>query len=121
DGIRRVIRFLEDMDLAILSGFRRVRPRGLGGGDDGRLAATACGVCRSARRYRRVRRNAFEAGEAITNRNADGRRFWPSDALNPRPGLRRQGDGVPVDPLSRRSDMNASNSDLSRAWRNPSR
>lgn len=37
DGIRRVLRFLDDMDLAILSGFRAVRPRGLNGGDDGAL------------------------------------------------------------------------------------
>ncbi len=35
DGIRRVIRFLEAMDVSILSGFRRVAPRGLLGGDDG--------------------------------------------------------------------------------------
>ncbi|MEQ1650860.1 MAG: hydantoinase B/oxoprolinase family protein [Hyphomicrobium sp.] len=37
DGIRRVLRFLDDMDLAILSGFRAVRPCGLNGGDDGAL------------------------------------------------------------------------------------
>jgi len=35
DGIRRVIRFLESMDLAILSGFRNVRPFGLAGGEPG--------------------------------------------------------------------------------------
>ncbi|MEQ1715808.1 MAG: hydantoinase B/oxoprolinase family protein, partial [Hyphomicrobium sp.] len=35
DGIRRVIRFLEGMDLAILSGFRKVRPFGLAGGQPG--------------------------------------------------------------------------------------
>ena len=35
DGIRRVIRFLEPVQLAVLSGFRRVRPRGLMGGADG--------------------------------------------------------------------------------------
>ena len=37
DGIRRVIRFLEPVQLAILSGFRRMRPRGLKGGDDGEV------------------------------------------------------------------------------------
>lgn len=35
DGIRRIIRFLEAMDLAILSGFRNVRPFGLAGGEPG--------------------------------------------------------------------------------------
>lgn len=35
DGIRRVIRFLQPMDLAILSGFRNVAPFGLEGGEPG--------------------------------------------------------------------------------------
>ena len=35
DGIRRVIRFLQPMDLAILSGFRSVPPFGLHGGEPG--------------------------------------------------------------------------------------
>jgi 5-oxoprolinase (ATP-hydrolysing) len=35
DGTRRVIRFLEPMDCAILSGFRYVRPFGLEGGEPG--------------------------------------------------------------------------------------
>jgi 5-oxoprolinase (ATP-hydrolysing) len=35
DGIRRVIRFLQAMDLAILSGFRKIRPFGLEGGSAG--------------------------------------------------------------------------------------
>lgn len=41
DGIRRVIRFLEDMDLAILSGFRKVRPPGLLGGEAGQCGRNA--------------------------------------------------------------------------------
>ena len=36
DGTLRVIRFLEKMECAILSGFRRVRPFGLSGGEPGR-------------------------------------------------------------------------------------
>lgn len=36
DGVRRVIRFLEPMDCAILSGRRRVRAFGIEGGDEGR-------------------------------------------------------------------------------------
>jgi 5-oxoprolinase (ATP-hydrolysing) len=39
DGIRRVIRFLERMDCAILSGYRDVRPFGLGGGEPGEAGA----------------------------------------------------------------------------------
>ncbi len=35
DGVRRVIRFLEPMSCAILSGFRTVAPLGLDGGQDG--------------------------------------------------------------------------------------
>ena len=35
DGVKRVIRFLEAMNLAILSGFRKVPPFGLAGGRDG--------------------------------------------------------------------------------------
>jgi len=35
DGVRRVIRFLEPMSCAILSGFRAVAPAGLDGGHDG--------------------------------------------------------------------------------------
>jgi 5-oxoprolinase (ATP-hydrolysing) len=37
DGTRRVIRFLEPMSCAILSGYRRVRPFGLAGGAPGAL------------------------------------------------------------------------------------
>jgi 5-oxoprolinase (ATP-hydrolysing) len=35
DGVRRVIRFLEPMDCAVLSGHRRVPPFGMEGGEDG--------------------------------------------------------------------------------------
>ena len=35
DGTRRVIRFLEPMHVSILSGFRRIRPQGLNGGESG--------------------------------------------------------------------------------------
>ena len=37
DGVRRVIRFLERMNLTILSSFRRVRPFGVAGGEPGEL------------------------------------------------------------------------------------
>ena len=37
DGIRRTIRFLEEMECTILSGHRRVRPPGLNNGEDGEI------------------------------------------------------------------------------------
>jgi 5-oxoprolinase (ATP-hydrolysing) len=37
DGIRRTIRFLEQMECTILSGHRRVRPFGLAGGEAGQV------------------------------------------------------------------------------------
>ena len=41
DGTRRVIRFLERMHCAILSGYRRVRPFGLAGGEPGEAGSNA--------------------------------------------------------------------------------
>jgi len=41
DGTRRVIRFLEEMDCAILASHRRVPPHGLEGGEPGETGATA--------------------------------------------------------------------------------
>ncbi len=41
DGTRRVIRFLEPMQVSILSGFRKVRPFGLDGGDPGETGRNA--------------------------------------------------------------------------------
>jgi len=40
DGTRRVLRFLEDMECAIVSSHRTVPPKGLDGGGDGRLGRT---------------------------------------------------------------------------------
>lgn len=40
DGTRRVVRFLREMDMAILSSHRSVAPQGGGGGDDGALGQT---------------------------------------------------------------------------------
>jgi 5-oxoprolinase (ATP-hydrolysing) len=37
DGVRRTIRFLEEMEYTILSGHRRIRPFGLAGGEDGQI------------------------------------------------------------------------------------
>lgn len=80
DGIRRVIRFLQPMDLAILSGFRKVKPFGLGGGDPGQ----------TGRNLLRRRDGSFEdiggcaerkvsAGEALVIETPTGGGIGPAD------------------------------------------
>ena len=66
DGTRRVIRFLERMDCAILSGYRDVRPFGLDGGEPGEAGANL--VRRKDGRLERLHgcdQTVLEAGEAI--------------------------------------------------------
>ncbi len=66
DGTRRVIRFLERMDCAILSGYRDVRPFGLEGGEPGEAGQNL--VRRKDGRLERLQgcdQTALEAGEAI--------------------------------------------------------
>ena len=66
DGILRAIRFLEKMECTILSGHRRVRPFGLGGGEDGQV-----GENRVRRKDGRIEMlsgcdaTVLDAGEAI--------------------------------------------------------
>jgi 5-oxoprolinase (ATP-hydrolysing) len=76
DGTERVIRFLEAMDCAILSGYRRVRPFGLHGGEAGE-----CGENQVRRRDGRVERLAgsdqteLAAGDAIIIKTPTGGGF----------------------------------------------
>jgi 5-oxoprolinase (ATP-hydrolysing) len=66
DGTRRVIRFLERMQAAILSGYREVRPFGLNGGAPGEAGANL--VRRRDGRLERLKgcdQTVLEAGEAI--------------------------------------------------------
>jgi len=66
DGTRRVIRFLERMDCAILSGYRDVRPFGLEGGEPGEAGQNL--VRRRDGRLARLQgcdQTVLEAGEAI--------------------------------------------------------
>ena len=66
DGTRRIIRFLERMDCAILSGYRDVRPFGLDGGEPGEAGANL--VRRTNGRLERLHgcdQTVLEAGEAI--------------------------------------------------------
>jgi 5-oxoprolinase (ATP-hydrolysing) len=66
DGTKRVIRFLERMDCAILSGYREVRPFGLDGGEPGEAGAN---VVRRANgepeRLKGCDQTVIEADEAI--------------------------------------------------------
>jgi 5-oxoprolinase (ATP-hydrolysing) len=66
DGTKRVIRFLEPMDCAILSGYRDVRPFGLEGGEAGEAGANL--VRRKDGRLKRLQgcdQARLEEGEAI--------------------------------------------------------
>jgi 5-oxoprolinase (ATP-hydrolysing) len=66
DGVRRTIRFLEEMECTILSGHRRVRPFGLAGGEPGQIGENW--VRRLDGRMERLQgadATTLEAGEAI--------------------------------------------------------
>ena len=66
DGTVRILRFLERMDCAILSSHRRLRPRGLFGGEDGEVGSTR--VRRADGRVEELRpcdQTVLEAGEAV--------------------------------------------------------
>jgi 5-oxoprolinase (ATP-hydrolysing) len=66
DGVRRTIRFLEQMDCTILSGHRRVRPSGLAGGEPGQTGENW--VRRSGDRMERLKgcdATVLDAGEAV--------------------------------------------------------
>jgi 5-oxoprolinase (ATP-hydrolysing) len=73
DGTLRVIRFLERMDCAILSGFRKVRPFGLLGGEEGQPGENW--VRRNNGRLERLKsadQTVLEPGEAIIIKTPTG-------------------------------------------------
>ena len=73
DGTLRVIRFLERMDCAILSGFRKVRPFGSRGGEDGQPGENW--VRRNSGRLERLKssdQTVLEPGEAIIVKTPTG-------------------------------------------------
>ena len=76
DGTLRVIRFLERMECAILSGFRKIRPFGVDGGDDGQLGENW--VKRKDGRIERLKgsdQTVLEPGEAIMIKTPTGGGF----------------------------------------------
>jgi 5-oxoprolinase (ATP-hydrolysing) len=80
DGTLRVIRFLERMECAILSGFRRVRPFGLFGGEPGQAGANE--VRRKDGRIETLSgcaQTVLEPGEAIVIKTPTGGGFGDKD------------------------------------------
>jgi 5-oxoprolinase (ATP-hydrolysing) len=76
DGTLRAIRFLERMDCAILSGFRKVRPFGLAGGAEGQAGENW--VRRKEGRLERLKsadQTVLEPGEAIIIKTPTGGGF----------------------------------------------
>ncbi|HEU4475164.1 MAG TPA: hydantoinase B/oxoprolinase family protein, partial [Methyloceanibacter sp.] len=81
DGTLRVIRFLERMDCAILSGFRKVRPFGVRGGEDGQAGENW--VRRNSGRLERLKgadQTVLESGEAIIVKTPTGGGYGNSKA-----------------------------------------
>jgi 5-oxoprolinase (ATP-hydrolysing) len=80
DGIRRTIRFLEQMDCTILSGHRRVRPFGLAGGEAGEVGENA-----ARRKDGRVEKlqgcdaTVIDAGEAVIIQTPTAGGYGPLD------------------------------------------
>ena len=82
DGTRRTLRFREPMQVAILSGHRRVPPFGLAGGADGGVGHNV--VRRHdglAGGFGRLRSNGAGGGRGGDDRHADRRRLWGRRAL----------------------------------------
>jgi 5-oxoprolinase (ATP-hydrolysing) len=80
DGTLRVIRFLERMECAILSGFRRMRPFGTGGGEPGEAGANS--VRRQDGRMESLDASAqatLEPGDAIIIKTPTGGGFGESE------------------------------------------
>ena len=76
DGTLRVIRFLEKMECAILSGFRKLKPFGLHGGEDGQVGENW--VRRKDGRLERLKgsdQTVLEPGEAIIIKTPTGGGF----------------------------------------------
>jgi 5-oxoprolinase (ATP-hydrolysing) len=80
DGVIRTIRFLQKMEYTVLSGHRRIRPFGLGGGGDGQIGENW--VRRSDSRMERLKGAAatvVDAGEAIIIQTPTAGGYGPVD------------------------------------------
>jgi len=80
DGTSRTIRFLEEMQCAILSGHRRIRPFGLNGGDAGELGRTYVRRLNGAiEELKGADQTVLVAGEAVTVITPTGGGYGPKD------------------------------------------
>jgi 5-oxoprolinase (ATP-hydrolysing) len=80
DGTLRVIRFLESMECALLTGFRRVRPFGLGGGEPGEAGANF--VRRKNGQLESLdacAQTVLEPGDAVIIRTPTGGGYGPAE------------------------------------------
>ncbi len=85
DGTLRVIRFLEEMNCAILSGFRKVRPFGAKGGEPGQTGENW--VRRKSGHLERLKaadQTVIQAGEAIVIKTPTGGGYGKKDAKKKR-------------------------------------
>jgi 5-oxoprolinase (ATP-hydrolysing) len=85
DGTVRVIRFLEQMDCAILSGFRKVRPFGAKGGEPGQTGENW--VRRTNGHLERLKgadQTVIEAGEAVVIKTPTGGGYGKTGAKTKR-------------------------------------
>jgi len=90
DGTLRVIRFLEQMDCAILSGFRKVRPFGAKGGEPGQTGENW--VKRRSGHLERLKgadQTVIEPGEAIVIKTPTGGGYGKTKARHPETRAKR--------------------------------
>ncbi|MCV0369056.1 hydantoinase B/oxoprolinase family protein [Filomicrobium sp.] len=81
DGTRRVIRFLESMHSAILSGYRRVHPFGLEGGEPGQIGANSVRrVDGNIEHLKGCDEAALNPGDAIIIETPTGGGFGPASS-----------------------------------------
>ena len=80
DGTSRTIRFLEDMECAILSGHRRIKPFGLKGGEPGELGQTLIKrLDGSVDVLKGADQTSLKAGETVTVITPTGGGYGPKD------------------------------------------
>jgi N-methylhydantoinase B/oxoprolinase/acetone carboxylase alpha subunit len=112
DGTRRVIRFRETMDCAVLSSHRHVPPPGVDGGEPGRLGKAE--VRRSSGEVETLRscdQTVLEPGEAIIITTPTGGGTGPPKAASPfterhpRGSARRAPRYQPEDPSRMQSQL----------------
>jgi 5-oxoprolinase (ATP-hydrolysing) len=84
DGTSRTIRFLEDMECAILSGHRRIKPFGLQGGEPGELGQTSVKRLNgTVDILKGADQTSLKAGETVTVITPTGGGYGPKERRSP--------------------------------------